>query len=129
MEPNAHYCPLPLPVKRALKKLGQDIGDARKRRRTPTAMMAERACISRMTLVKVEKGDPAVSFGIYASVLFVLGLTSRVADLADSTHDLLGRSLEEEQLPKWIRIPKKNYDRWHSGNSSQYFLFRITPYL
>ena len=99
--------PLPLPVKRALKKLGQDIGDARKRRRIPTAMMAERACISRMTLAKVEKGDPAVSFGIYASVLFVLGLTSRVADLADSSNDLLGRSLEEEHLPKRIRIPKK----------------------
>ena len=99
--------PLPLPVKKALKKLGQDISDARRRRRIPTALMAERSFISRMTLAKVEKGDPAVSFGIYASVLFVLGLTSRIAELADSTHDLLGQRLEEENLPKRIRLPKK----------------------
>jgi transcriptional regulator with XRE-family HTH domain len=94
-------------VKKALKKLGQDISAARRRRRIPTALMAERACISRMTLAKVEKGNTAVSFGIYASVLFVLGLTSRIADLADSNHDLVGRSLEEERLPKRIRLPKK----------------------
>ena len=99
--------PLPIPVKKALKKLGQDISDARKRRRIPTALMAARAFISRMTLAKVEKGDPAVSLGIYASVLFVLGLTSRLADLADSTHDLLGRSLEEEHLPQRIRFSNK----------------------
>lgn len=97
--------PLPIPVKKALKKLGQDIKDARRRRRIPMALMAQRAFISRMTLTKVEKGDPAVSLGIYASVLFVLGLTARLADLADSTHDLLGRSLEEEHLPKRIRLP------------------------
>lgn len=75
--------------------------------------MAERAFISRMTLSKVEKGNPAVSLGIYASVLFVLGLTSRLADLADSNHNLLGRSLEEEHLPKRIRLPnkKKSFDK------------------
>ena len=37
--------------------------------------MAERALISRMTLNKVKKGDPNVSLGIYATVLFVLGMT------------------------------------------------------
>jgi hypothetical protein len=36
--------------------------------------MAERAFISRNTLGKVEKRDPGVSLGIYATVLFVLGL-------------------------------------------------------
>ena len=34
--------PLPGPVKVALKKLGADISDARKRRRVPTTRMAER---------------------------------------------------------------------------------------
>ena len=64
---------LPIPVRRALGKLGTDIRDARRRRRIPTAVMAERALISRMTLNKVEKGNPGVSLGIYATVLFVLG--------------------------------------------------------
>jgi len=96
---------LPLPVKRALIKLGQDLRDARLRRRLSTQIMVERAFISRMTLNKVEKGDPSVSMGIYATVIFVLGLTSQLALLIDSTHDVLGRALEDERLPKRIRSP------------------------
>ena len=48
----------PAPVARALRKLGHDIRDARRRRRIPVAILAQRASISRMTLNKVEKGDP-----------------------------------------------------------------------
>ena len=97
--------PLPLPVKRALAKLGQDIRSARLRRRITTAMMAERAFITRTTLRKVEQGNPAVSLGIYATVMFVLGLTPRLADLADARADEVGLQLEEERLPKRIRQP------------------------
>jgi transcriptional regulator with XRE-family HTH domain len=95
--------PLPLPVKRALAKLGADIRSARLRRRISTTIMAGRAFITRPTLLKVERGDPGVSLGIYATVLFVLGLTPRVADLADARADETGHQLEEEQLPKRIR--------------------------
>ena len=95
---------LPIPVRRALRKVGTDIRDARRRRRIPTAVMAERALISRMTLNKVEKGNPGVSLGIYATVLFVLGMTDRLAELADARHDAVGLSLEEERLPQRIRI-------------------------
>ena len=73
----------PVPVGRALRKLGHDIRDARRRRRIPVAIMAERASISRMTLNKVEKGEPGVSMGTYATVLFALGMADRLADLAD----------------------------------------------
>jgi transcriptional regulator with XRE-family HTH domain len=99
--------PLSIPVKRALRKIGEDIHDARRRRRIPMALMAERASISRMTLSKVEKGDPSVAFGIYATVLFVLGMTERLTDIADSRHDRVGLSLEEENLPKRIHLNKK----------------------
>jgi transcriptional regulator with XRE-family HTH domain len=95
--------PLPLPVKRALAKLGQDIRSARLRRRITTTTMAGRAFITRMTLRKVEKGDPGVSLGIYATVMFVLGLAPRIADLADSRADEVGLQLEEERLPQRIR--------------------------
>ncbi len=97
--------PLPLPVKRALAKLGQDIRSARLRRRISTITMAERAFITRVTLHKVEQGNPGVSLGIYATVLFVLGLTPRLADLADTRSDEVGLQLEEEHLPKRIRQP------------------------
>lgn len=95
--------PLPLPVKRALAKLGQDIRNARVRRRLTTTTMAERVFITRMTLRKVERGDPGVALGIYATVMFVLGLTPRLADLADRHADEVGLQLEEERLPKRVR--------------------------
>ncbi len=98
---------LPLPVRRALRKLGEDIRDARRRRRIPVAILAERASISRMTLHKVERGEPGVSMGIYATVLFTLGLSDRIGDLADIKTDTVGLQLEEERLPQRIRRPRK----------------------
>jgi hypothetical protein len=95
--------PLPLPVGRALAKLGADIRGARLRRRIPTKLMAARVFITRTTLLKVERGDPAVSLGIYATVLFVLGLSSGLADLADVRSDEVGLALDEERLPQRIR--------------------------
>jgi DNA-binding XRE family transcriptional regulator len=98
---------LPIPVMRAMKKLGSDINSARRRRRVSMALMAERAGCSRFTISKVEKGDPTASMAAYASVLFVLGMTERLGDLVDSKWDRLGRDLEEESLPKRIRGPNK----------------------
>jgi hypothetical protein len=97
---------LPTPVRRALRKLGSDMRDARLRRRIPVAVAAERASIGRSTLNRVEKGDPTVAFGTYATVLFVLGLVDRVGDLADARSDATGLQLEEELLPKRIRTAK-----------------------
>ncbi len=98
---------LPIPVRRVLRKLGEDIRNARRRRRIPVAIMAERASISRTTLSKVEKGEPGVSIGTYATVLFTLGLADRFASLADTNTDAVGRELEEERLPQRIRHSRK----------------------
>src|SRR5436190_11720634 len=98
---------LPLPVARALRKLGHDIRDARRRRRIPVAILAQRASISRTTLNKVENGDSGVSLGTYATVLFVLGMVDRLADVADPRHDTVGLELEEEHLPERIRFSRR----------------------
>lgn len=98
----------PVPVIRALRKLGQDIRDARRRRRIPVSIMAERASISRMTLHKLERGEPGVSLGAYATVLFILGMADRLADLADPKNDTVGLTLEEEHLPQRIRRARKH---------------------
>ena len=97
---------LPIPVRRALRKLGQDIRDARLRRRIPMTLMAERASITRATLAKIERGDPGVALGNYTSVLFALGMAERVGELADPRTDIVGLSLEEERLPRRIRLPR-----------------------
>jgi DNA-binding XRE family transcriptional regulator len=94
---------LPIPVKHALRKLGRDMRDARRRRRIPVAIVAQRASISRSTLVKIEKGDPSVALGLYATVLFVMGMIDRLSELADPKSDSVGLQLEEEHLPQRIR--------------------------
>ena len=99
--------PMPLPVKRALAKLGADIKTARLRRRITTTLMAERAFIARSTLQKVEQGDAGVSLGVYATVLFILGLSERIGDLADVSSDSVGLQLDEERLPQRVRLPKR----------------------
>jgi hypothetical protein len=94
---------LPLPVRRALKKLGADISAARRRRGITGSLLAKRAFINRKSLTRVERGDSGVSMGIYSTVIFTLGMIDRLAELADPAHDPLGRVLAEEQLPKRVR--------------------------
>jgi transcriptional regulator with XRE-family HTH domain len=94
---------LPLPVKRALATLGRDISTARRRRNMTIATLAERAFIGRNTVTRVERGDPGVALGIYATVLFVLGLADRLGALADPATDQVGLALAEAQLPKRAR--------------------------
>jgi len=98
---------IPLPVRGILKKLGEDMADARKRRRIATATMAQRAGISRPTLLRLERGDAGVSVGIFGTVLFILGMHDRLADLVDAAHDRLGLDLQSESLPKRIYGPRK----------------------
>lgn len=100
---------LPRKARQALAKLGEDISLARKKRHISTVSMAQRAFISRGTLYKLEKGDPSVSMGIYATVLAILGLIEGLGDIADRRTDTLGLDIEEDRLPKKIqpRNPKK----------------------
>lgn len=78
--------------------------DARRRRRLPMAVVAERAQISLPTLQRVERGDGGVGFGTYATVLWVLGLSDKLNGLAAVETDPIGLELERERLPKRIRM-------------------------
>jgi transcriptional regulator with XRE-family HTH domain len=98
---------LPIPVRKALRQLGHDLSAARKRRRLTMALLAERAFVSRATLSRVERGDPGVSMGIYATVLFVLGMVDRIGGLASAERDQVGLALEDERLPKRVRLSQR----------------------
>ena len=100
--PTPHHPPPA--VRRALHKLGADIRDARRRRRLPMAIVAQRAFTSRSTLQKIEAGDANVSISIYAAVLQALGLLDGLADLADISRDRVGQSLASAELPKRVRL-------------------------
>ena len=52
-----------------LETMGMQIKLARLRRKLKASTIAERANISRATLVEIEKGNPSVSIGHYVNVL------------------------------------------------------------
>lgn len=91
---------IPIPVKKTLEKLGNDIKEARIRRKISMDLMSKRAGISRPTLVKVEQGDATTSMGIYAKVIFVLGLDKNLSAVADIRNDNIGIMIESNALPK-----------------------------
>lgn len=98
---------LPSRVRRSLAKLGKDLKDARRRRSLTVAMMVERVGVSKATYLKVEKGDPSVSMGVYAMALFALGFPDALAEIADSRNDETGMLLDNSRLPQRVRITKK----------------------
>ena len=55
-----------------LAQMGEQIRLARLRRKLSLELVAERAGISRATLISIEKGTPTVSIGSYAAVLHAL---------------------------------------------------------
>lgn len=97
---------LPPNTRRALAKLGADVRLARKKRSLTVAMMAERLGVAKSTYLKVEKGDPSVSMGIYVMAFFTLGFAEAFAAVAEPSRDEQGLVLDAERLPKRIR-PRK----------------------
>lgn len=88
-----------------LAEFGENIKLARLRRKLSAEQMAERANISRPTLLSIEKGMPGVSFGSYAQVLFVLNLEKDLLKVA--VDDTLGRKLQDAGHKVKERAPKK----------------------
>lgn len=97
---------LPPKVKKSLQALGSDIAIARRKRGFTVAMMLERMGVSKNTYLRVEKGDSTVTLGIYAMALFVLGYPDLFGKLIDPSRDEIGLSLDEERLPKRVRLKK-----------------------
>lgn len=86
---------------RLLSALGERLRLARKRRKLSSAVVAQRAGISRTTLYKVEAGDAGATLGSYVRVLAVLGLEGDLNQLG--ADDRVGRKLQDlalEPAPK-----------------------------
>lgn len=76
--------------------LGQAIREARKAQRLSATVTAEAAGISRVTLYRIEKGEPSVVMGAYLQVALALGLTL--------TLDQPQTKRAQRKLPAKIRI-------------------------
>ena len=86
--------------------LGENIRKARLRRSYSSETVAQRAGITRKTLYRVERGDPAVALGIYGRVLQTLRLESDLDSIA--ADDALGRKLQDAKLEPKSRAPKRS---------------------
>lgn len=90
---------------RTLDAFGENIKYARLRRDLSSVQVAERAGISRNTLIKIEKGDEGVAIGYYFRVLAVLGLDKDILLVAKD--DEMGRRLQDAKLTVKERASKK----------------------
>jgi transcriptional regulator with XRE-family HTH domain len=96
--------PLPDAENALLATLGERLRLARRRRRKTAEDVATQAGITRVTLRRVEGGEPAVMMGSYLKVMAVLGLAQDLVLLARD--DTLGRRLQDEQLLRKAATPK-----------------------
>jgi len=99
---------LPSKVRNNLQTLGIQIKMARKRRKLSLATIAERAQCSQLTLIRVEKGEPTVSIGIYARVLYALGLHNDLTLVAKA--DLAGNAIVNNEVMKRNEKNIDDYD-------------------
>lgn len=99
---------LPRKAKGELETMGMQIKLARKRRRISLAQMAERTQCSQLTVMRVEKGEPTVSIGIYARILFGLGLDEDLTLVAQK--DPAGTVLINNKILKRNERNEDEYD-------------------
>lgn len=97
---------LPPKIRRSLAKLGADLSHARKKRTLTVQMMAERVGVAKSTYIRVERGDPTVSMGVYAMALFVMGFGESLGDLVDVRRDDQGLLLDIARLPQRVRVKR-----------------------
>ena len=90
---------------RMMRELGENIRLARLRRDLSSEQVAERAGISRNTLIKIERGDEGVAIGMYFRVLIVLRLEDDLTNVAKD--DVLGRKLQDAGLLTNQRASKR----------------------
>ena len=94
-------------VRQSLRRLGEEIRQARLRQRLPLWLLAERAMICRATLNKIQRGDPSVAMGSYAAVIFSLGFKTPFDSLISYAYDPRRDFFETQVLPKRIRVPRE----------------------
>ncbi len=95
-----------LPAQRRLmERFGENLRLARLRRKLSAVRVAERAGISRRTLLSIESGAPTAAMGNYFQVMRVLGLEKDFELLARD--DEMGRKLQDMELTPKQRAPKR----------------------
>lgn len=72
------------PIQALLVQLGQQIRARRKTLGVSAIVAAEAAGMSRVTLHRIENGEPSVTMGAYLNALSALGLSLKIAEISTS---------------------------------------------
>ena len=94
---NPLVAPSPL---QQIARLGEQLRQARKRQKVSAAAAAEAAGMSRVTLHRIEAGEPSVTLGAWAAAADALGLQLTLAD---------GGATPSPDLPTTERVPLADY--------------------
>lgn len=86
-KPSTALLTIPPAAAQALRTLGENLAIARTRRRESQRAWARRLGVSVPTLIRMERGDPGVGAGIYATALWLMGTVNGLADLAAPAAD------------------------------------------
>jgi len=78
---------IPPAATQALRALGENLAIARTRRRESQRAWAKRLGVSIPTLIRMERGDPGVGAGIYATALWLMGTVAGLPELAAPAAD------------------------------------------
>ena len=98
--------PMTEPIAVQLESLGAQLVDQRKALRLSAAVVAEAAGMSRVTLHRIEKGEPSVNMGAWCSVVGALGMQLKIQ--ANETV----RDAQEESAGWWpVRIKLSDYSQ------------------
>ena len=99
--------PIPIPIRRALRELGEDVLTWRKLQRLTAAQVADRAGIDVKTLRSLEHGEGSVSLENTLRVARAIGILDKFASSLDPYATDVGRLRTEEKLPTRVRQPRR----------------------
>jgi transcriptional regulator with XRE-family HTH domain len=99
-KPSAALASLPPIVSKTLAQFGENLAIARIRRKESQRVWARRLNVSIPTLIRMERGDPKVSLGVYATALWMIGQIKALSDLIDPQRDLGALELDVRAATK-----------------------------
>ncbi len=97
----------PLAVSHAIRRIGADLATWRRLRLLTAAQVADRAGVSRHTVMRIESGEGA-SLESVLRVSRALGVLDQLASAVDPYATDVGRLRAEEALPRRIRQPRRD---------------------
>ena len=105
---SSRHCALPPQVVYSMERLGENLKIARKRRKESLRSWASRLDVSVPTLQRMERGDPTVAMGTYATALWLIEKESVLYKHTEVDNDSYVLALEVQKAMASHTRKKRN---------------------